>query len=174
MDHPRHDDPFCTPPFARDRAPVKRECRSFEGGLLPLRNPLRRMSRRPCNRARAVGGGDGAEPTLSPRCDLALDSVAAVLDRQERNQDDRHAVVAELTFGRPDLGSRRFHRGDARASAPDLFPMAFAQDVRRSQGPLASSWTIIHSSSRTGATDSRDCRISSIFESRGSALISRA
>src|SRR6185437_115060 len=79
------------------------------------------------------------EPALPARHHVQMDTVAAVLDRQERDQDDRHALVAGFAVRRADLGRGRVPRSDAPAPAADLCGVAVEAHVHRLQGPLASS-----------------------------------
>ena len=60
---------------------------------------------------------------------------------------------------------------EARPDFSNLFAVALGGRLPGAQRP-AISRTTFHSSSRTGATDNRDWRMSSIFASLGSALIS--
>src|SRR4029078_8832209 len=90
---------------------------------------------------------------------------------EERDQDDRNAVVAQRDLGPRDLGCRRLSRGAVEAGLAVLCAVAGGGLVQAGQRP-AISRTTFHSSSVTGATDSRDWRMSSILASLRSALIS--
>src|SRR6185437_16326674 len=95
------------------------------------------------------------EPALPARHHVQMDTVAAVLDRQERDQDDRHALVAGFAVRRADLGRGRVPRSDAPAPAADLCGVAVEAHVHRLQGPLASSNIIVFPSlSREGCSKS--------------------
>src|SRR5690348_8746182 len=140
--------------------------------LLCLSDALRRLPWRGGRRAAAVGRRPRAAAAVPARHHAALHAGAAVLDRQERDQDDRHAVLARFADRPGYLERGRLARGEHEAAAADLCPVELGHAVRARYRPFASSSTTSHSSSRTGATDRRDWRISSIFARRGSALIS--
>src|SRR5439155_14884654 len=102
----------------------------------------------------------------------------AVLDREERDQDDGNAVMEEPDVGCRYVERRRVAGSECEAPAADLralarrtalWPFRALAEVYFATAMLR---TVFHSSSRTGATDSRDWRISSILASFGSTLIS--
>ena len=74
-------------------------------------------------RERWVSGMEPAPPYLARR-DPEMAPARAVLDRQERDQDDGHAVVAQCDVRRPDLGRRRVAGSEPRPAAADLCAMA--------------------------------------------------
>src|SRR5689334_20080427 len=67
-----------------------------------------------------MGRWHGARAALLARHQSALHPARTVLDRQERHQDDRHAVMEERNVGWSDLERRRMARGQRDVTASDL------------------------------------------------------
>ena len=78
-----------------------------------------------------MGQRAGAAAALPARRRAQVEAAGAVLDRQERDQDDRHAVVARQPVRRADLGGRGVARGQREAAAADLCRMALARAAAR-------------------------------------------
>ena len=172
MDHARDDDSFGAAPRSGHQSTGPIQPVPASGWFLRLSNSLRCVPWRAFGRARTMGRRNGAEPALSDRRHFELGSLAAVLDREKRDQDDGHAGLARLDVRRSNLERGRLSGGNAETAPANLYCVALARDVQQCQRPLANSSNTFHSSSLTGATDRRDWRISSILASRGSALIS--
>ncbi len=135
--HPRHflcdqrdDDPLGQAP--RGIACASSRIIAGAGGrrLLPVRDPLRRLSRSRRRGAAGMGERPRAGAALPARRAAEVQTARAVLDRQERDQDDGNAVVAGVDVRRSDLGRRGVSRSKREIAAANLCAMARGRRVR--------------------------------------------